>query len=188
MVAQSSVTKVKMSNSNSVPAGVITGDNVSLGENVLIAPTARIQGSTKGTRISIGAYSEIYDYVVIRCVGGSGDVEIGEHCYFNAGAVLYSGNGVKFGNYVLVAAGVKIMPTNHASENREIPIRHQGFAPSKGGIEIGDDVWLGANAVILDGARIGRGAIIGAGSVVGKTVPPYEIWGGVPAVKIRDRP
>jgi acetyltransferase-like isoleucine patch superfamily enzyme len=81
-----------------------------------------------------------------------------------------------------------IMPTNHAYGRRDTPIRHQGFAPSKGGIEIEDDVWLGANAVILDGARIGRGAIIAAGSVVGGTVPPYEIWGGVPAVKIRDRP
>jgi len=167
---------------------VITGENVTLGKNVLIAPTARVQGSTKGTRISIGAHSEIYDYVVIRCVGGSGDVEIGEYCYLNPGAVLYSGNGIKLGNYVLVAAGVKIMPTNHAYRRRDTPIRNQGFAPSKGGIEIEDDVWIGANAVILDGARIGSGAIIAAGSVVGGIVPPYEVWGGVPAVKIRDRP
>lgn len=173
---------------NMIPDGVITGNNVTLGDHVIVAPTARIQGSTRGTRVSIGAHSEIYDYVVIRCVGGSGDIEIGEYCYLNPGAVLYSGNGIKFGNYVLVASGVKIMPTNHAYGRRDTPIRHQGFANSKGGIEIEDDVWLGANAVILDGARIGRGAIIAAGSVVGGTVPPYEIWGGVPAVKIRDRP
>lgn len=177
-----------MSNSDPIPRGVITGENVSIGDNVVIAPTARIQGSTRGTRISIGAHSEIYDYVVIRCVGGSGDVEIGEYCYFNPGAVLYSGNGIKFGDYVLVAAGVKIMPTNHEYGRRGTPIRHQGFASSKGGIVIEDDVWLGANAVILDGARIGRGAIIAAGSVVGGTVAPYEIWGGIPAVKIRNRP
>jgi len=177
-----------MSDPESIPDGVISGENVSLGEGVLIAPTARIHGSTRGTRISIGGHSEIYDYVVIRCVGGSGDIEIGEYCYLNPGAVLYSGNGIKFGNYVLVASGVKIMPTNHAYGRRDTPIRHQGFAGSKGGIEIEDDVWLGANAVILDGARIGRGAIIAAGSVVGGTVPSYEIWGGVPAVKIRERP
>lgn len=177
-----------MSDSNPIPDGVITGENVTIGEHVVIASTARIQGSTRGTRIFIGDHSEIYDYVVIRCVGGSGDIEIGDYCYVNPGAVFYSGNGIKLGNYVLVAAGVKIMPTNHACGRRDTPIRHQGFAPSKGGIEIEDDVWLGANAVVLDGARIGRGAIIAAGSVVGGPVPPYEIWGGVPAVKIRDRP
>ena len=167
---------------------VISGSGVSLGDGVVIAPTARIHGSTRGTRISIGARSEIYDHVVIRCVGGSGDIEIGEFCYFNPGAVLYSGNGIKMGNYVLLAAGVKIMPTNHAFGRRDVPIRHQGFAESKGGIVIEDDVWLGANAVVLDGVRIGRGAVIAAGSVVTSEVPPYEIWGGIPARKMGDRP
>jgi acetyltransferase-like isoleucine patch superfamily enzyme len=42
--------------------------------------------------------------------------------------------------------------------------------------------------VILDGAHIGRGAVIAAGSVVKGTVPPYEIWGGTPATKLKDRP
>lgn len=171
-----------------IPNGVVSGDNVKIGENVVIADTARIRGSSRGTQILIGAHSEIYDYVVIRCVGGNGNVEIGEHCFFNPGVVLYSGNGIKLGNFVLVAAGVKIMPTNHACESRRTPMRKQGFAGSKGGIEIDDDVWLGANAVILDGARIGRGAIIAAGSVVRGVVPAFEIWGGIPAVKISDRP
>lgn len=175
-------------NEESVISEVITGTNVRLGEGVIIAPTARVHGSVKGTHVEIGAGSEIYDYVVIRCVGGNGDVIIGSHCYFNPGAVLYSGNGIRLGNYVLVAAGVMIMPTNHAFGRRDVPMRHQGFAESKGGIEIADDVWLGANAVILDGARIGTGAIIAAGSVVTGNVPAYEIWGGVPAKKIGDRP
>lgn len=172
----------------SAAQSLATGTNVELGEGVVLAPTARIHGSTRGTRIVIGDHSEIYDHVVIRCVGGSGDIVMGDHCYLNPGAVLYSGNGIRMGRYVLVAAGVMIMPTNHAFSRRDIPIRHQGFAPSKGGIEIGDDVWIGANAVILDGARIGRGAIIGAGGVVSGTVPEYEIWAGVPARKISDRP
>lgn len=159
-----------------------------MGEGVKISGTARIYGPSKGTRIVIGEGSEIYDYVVIRCVGGTGDVIIGSNCYLNPGAVFYSGNGITLGKYVLVAAGVMIMPTNHAFGRRDILIRHQGFAESKGGVEIGDDVWLGANAVILDGARIGRGAIIAAGCVVTGTVPAYEIWGGVPAKKIGDRP
>jgi acetyltransferase-like isoleucine patch superfamily enzyme len=49
-------------------------------------------------------------------------------------------------------------------------------------------VWIGANATILDGARIGKGAVIAAGAVVDGEVPPYEIWGGVPARKLKARP
>lgn len=54
-------------------------------------------------------------------------------------------------------------------------------------ITIGADVWIGANATIISGVSIGTGAVIGAGSVVTKDVPPYEIWAGNPAKKIRDR-
>mgnify|MGYP001624013750 CR=1 FL=1 len=52
---------------------------------------------------------------------------------------------------------------------------------------IENDVWLGNNCLIKAGVKIGTGAIIGMGAVVTKDVPPYEIWAGVPAVKIRSR-
>jgi acetyltransferase-like isoleucine patch superfamily enzyme len=54
-------------------------------------------------------------------------------------------------------------------------------------IKIGNDVWIGARALILDGVTIGDGAIIGAGAVVTKNVPPYAIVGGVPAIILRYR-
>ncbi len=54
-------------------------------------------------------------------------------------------------------------------------------------IIIEDDVWIGANAMILRGARVGKGSVIAAGSVVTKDVEPYCIYGGVPAKKIRHR-
>lgn len=57
------------------------------------------------------------------------------------------------------------------------------FGPNK----IGNDVWIGARALILDGINIGDGAIIAAGAVVTKDVPPYAIVGGVPAKVIRSR-
>jgi len=158
-----------------------------IGEGVVIFETAVIHASKRGNRIVLGAHTEIYDHVVIRCVGGAGDIVMGEYCYLNPGCVLYSGNGIRFGNYVLLAPGVKVVPTNHAFDSREIPIRHQGFMKSKGGVVIEDDVWVGANAVLLDGTHIGRGAIIAAGAVVSGCVPAYEIWGGVPAKKIRAR-
>ena len=55
------------------------------------------------------------------------------------------------------------------------------------GIIINEDVWIGANAIILKGVEINKGAIIAAGSVVTNSIPSYEIWGGVPARKISER-
>ena len=52
---------------------------------------------------------------------------------------------------------------------------------------IEDDVWIGHGSIILSGVRIERGAIVAAGSVVTKSIPAYEIFGGIPAKKIRDR-
>ena len=92
------------------------------------------------------------------------------------------------GAYVLLAPGVSVVPTNHATARRDIEIRHQGFATSKGGVTIEDDVWIGANAAILDGTHIGRGAVIAAGAVVAGKIPPYEVWGGTPARFIKARP
>lgn len=168
------------------PSG-LSSPGLILGEGVVISPDARIHPSVRGTKIEIGDFSEIYDFVCIRSVGGSGDIKIGPHCYINPGCVLYSGNGITLGEYVLLAPGVMLLPTNHAFSRRDIPIRHQGFLPSKNGIVIEDDVWIGANSVVLDGAHIGKGAIIAAGSVVRGEIPAYEIWSGVPAQKIRDR-
>ena len=59
---------------------------------------------------------------------------------------------------------------------------------AKGAIKIADDVWLGANVIVLKGVTIGRGAIVGAGAVVTKSIPEYEIWAGVPAKKLGVRP
>lgn len=161
---------------------------VEIHPDAVVSPDARILPSTRGTRVVIGAGAHIEPFALIRCVGGSGDVVIGDNSFINPYCVLYSGNGIRIGRDVLVAPGVALVPANHASARRDVPIRLQGFAPSKGGIVIDDDVWIGANSVILDGARIGRGAIIAAGSVVFGEVPAYELWGGNPARRIKERP
>jgi virginiamycin A acetyltransferase len=154
----------------------------------VVSPDARIYPSTRGTRIVLRARVRIEPFALIRCVGGRGDVEIGEDSIINPYCVLYSGSGIRVGRDVLVAPGVQIVPANHAFERRDVPIRLQGFRPSRGGVEIADGAWLGANTVVLDGARIGEGAIVGAGSVVTGEVPAYEIWAGNPLRKIKDRP
>jgi acetyltransferase-like isoleucine patch superfamily enzyme len=159
-------------------------DALQIAPTAWISPDARIFPSERGTKIAIGAGSKLFEFVVIRAVGGTGDVMIGERCMINPHCVLYSGSGITIGNDVALAPGVQIVPANHAYHRRDIPIAQQGFLPSKGGVRIGDDVWIGANAVLLDGADIGTGTVIAAGAVVSSTVPPFEIWGGVPARKI----
>jgi acetyltransferase-like isoleucine patch superfamily enzyme len=154
----------------------------------VVSPDARIYPSTRGSRIIIRANAHIEPFALIRCVGGTGDVEIGEGSYVNPYCVLYSGNGIRLGRDVLLAPSVQVVPANHGIERRDVPIRLQGFGPSRGGVEIDDDAWIGAGAVVLDGARIGRGAVVGAGSVVTGVVPAYEIWAGNPLRKIKDRP
>jgi acetyltransferase-like isoleucine patch superfamily enzyme len=95
--------------------------------------------------------------------------------------VIYSGNGVTIGPYVAIAANCTLAATNHEYRNANIPIMKQGFMPSRGGISIGEDVWIGANSVLLDGAVVGKGAIIAAGSVVRGELPAYSICAGCPA-------
>jgi len=161
--------------------------NCKISASALISADARIIPSVRGTVIEIGPDTKIFEFVVIRAVGGSGDVVIGERCALNPHCMLYSGNGIRIGNDVLIAAGTVIAPVNHSTGIPGLLIREQGFAPSRGGITIENDVWIGANCVLLDGAYIEQGAVVGAGSVVTGRVSGYSIWCGRPAKHIRPR-
>jgi hypothetical protein len=77
---------------------------------------------------------------------------------------------------------VVIIPANHVFARLDVPINRQGFTAK--GIHIGRDVWMGANATILDGVTTGDGAVVAAGAVVNHDVPSYQIVGGVPARRI----
>ena len=160
---------------------------------IAIHPTAQVSAladlepSQRGTRIVIGADCRIDSFVKIKPAGGSGDVLIGERCYLNSGCVLYSGNGIRIGNDVLIAANCTLAPVNHAFRERDRLIREQGFGPSRGGIVIEDDVWIGANCVLLDGAVLRRGCVVGAGSLVRGELPAYSICRGTPAVPVDER-
>ena len=54
-------------------------------------------------------------------------------------------------------------------------------------IKINNDVWLGQNVTVIGGIEIGEGAVIASQSLVNKDIPPYTVWGGVPAKYIKDR-
>lgn len=152
-----------------------------------ISALSSIEVSSRGTNTVIGANSVIDDFVKIKHVGGAGHIEIGEHVYINSGCVLYSGNGISIGNNVLIGPNCSIVPANHEFGNTAVPIRLQGFQPSRGGIRIENDVWIGAGVTILDGATIREGCVIAAGALVAGDTEPYAIYAGTPAKKIKSR-
>ncbi len=155
--------------------------------NAKIAKLVDIEESIRGTRIVIEAGVTIDSFVKIKPVGGAGDVVIGENSYINSGTVIYSGNGVQIGKGVLIAANCTIAPVNHEYRLKDKTILEQRFMPSKGGIFIEDDVWIGANTVICDGAIIHKGAVVGANSVVIGELESYGVYVGSPLRIIKRR-
>ena len=107
--------------------------------------------------------------------------------YINSGTVIYSGNGVELADNVLIGPNCSLVPVNHNFKDKNTPIRLQGFSPSKGGIVIEHDVWLGAGVVVLDGSIIRKGSIIGANALVSGEIPPFSICAGNPCKVIRKR-
>lgn len=152
-----------------------------------VSPLADIEDSIRGTRILIGKDSVIDSFVKIKPAGGNGDVHVGEQVVINSGCVMYTGNGIRIGNQVSIAANCTFAPVDHEFRDRKRPIQQQGFRPSKGGILIEDDVWVGANCVLLDGAVLRTGCVVGAGSIVSGELKPYTVYAGSPLRVIGER-
>ena len=157
---------------------------IEIADSARVSPLADIEDSVRGSRIVVGANSSIDAFVKVKPAGGAGDLLIGARTVINSGCVFYTGNGIAIGDDCAIAANCTFAPVNHNFARRDIPINRQGFLPSKGGILLESDVWIGANCVILDGAIIRRGAVVGAGSLVRGEVAPYTIVAGNPLVQI----
>jgi len=115
----------------------------------------------------------------------AGKIIIGENVSFNYDCYLSSigGNKVEIGNDVLFGPFVVVINDNHKYNKGQL-IREQIWESKD--IIIGNNVWIGARAIILAGTTIGDGSVIAAGSVVTKNIDPYTVVGGVPAKKIKD--
>ena len=90
---------------------------------------------------------------------------------------------VTIGNHVNLAQGITVTALNHNFEDTEKRIDEQGVSTTP--VTIGDDVWIGANAVILPGVHIGHHCVVAAGAVVTKDVPDHSLVAGVPAKIIK---
>ncbi|MDR0348987.1 MAG: sugar O-acetyltransferase [Tannerella sp.] len=104
------------------------------------------------------------------------NIEIGENFYANVNCVILDGAGVTFGNNVLIAPGCGFYTAGHPLDVEQ---RCKGLEYARP-ITIGNNVWIGAQSVILPGVTVGDNSIIGAGSVVTHNIPPHVVAAGNP--------
>jgi acetyltransferase-like isoleucine patch superfamily enzyme len=151
------------------------GRPLSIGRNVEIAGAENI---------SLGGDVYIVDGAVIRAEVGR--LVCGDRLAVNGGTRIIADYGeIIMGCGVMIGPGALIRASNHASDDLEEFMWDQG--QTGGRIEIGDDVWIAGQAVILPGVKIGSHVIVAAASVVTQDVPDYAVVGGAPARVIRDR-
>ncbi|MGN1263444.1 MAG: acyltransferase [Prevotella sp.] len=127
-------------------------------------------------RFSLGKKSVIESF---GCINNAvGDVIIGDNVRVGLRATIIG--PVSIGNHVIIAQNVTISALNHNFSETDKYIDAQGISTKN--ITIGDDVWIGANAVILSGVKIGSHSVIAAGAVVTRDVPEGTLVAGTPAV------
>lgn len=155
-------------------------ENITLGERTwLYSSFAFIHYQSEAKRgLSVGHDTGLYHGTFFD-LGPEGEVQIGDYCSL-VGAILASNHHIVIGSYSLIAHEVVIADHDCGlfSSPRE---GKKGLDSSVQDIFIGENVWIGARAIILGGARIGDGAIIGAATLVREDVPAYSICAGNPA-------
>jgi acetyltransferase-like isoleucine patch superfamily enzyme len=159
--------------------------HIRLGQGVYLDQNTYLHACPKGIEIGAetfvmhGAVLHVYNF---RDMPQSG-ITIGRNSLIGEYSVIRGQGGVTIGDRVYTSPFTQIIAVNHVFDDPQRPFVDQGITAQ--GIVIGDDVWLGASAVITDGVRVGNGAVVAAGAVVTKDVPPHTVVAGVPARVIK---
>ena len=152
---------------------VMTRLSIKAVKNSKIDKCAKLNGKVSVINSSIGRYTYINNRSSLI------NVEVGSFCSIAAGCIIGgASHPVDWGSSSPVFHSGRNIFRKHFSEHKFNP-----YMSTK----IDNDVWIGLNVLVKAGVHIGNGAIVGMGSVVTKDIPPYEIWAGNPARKIRDR-
>jgi acetyltransferase-like isoleucine patch superfamily enzyme len=161
------------------PHKVRIGDNVVIDDNCLIdAKGETNRGITIGQGVFIGRNT------ILSCKNGDIDLADGANIGFNC--EIFSASSVRLGRDVLMAAYGYVIGGDHDFSDPAKSVLAQ--ARRSAGVAIGDAVWLGAGAKILDGVTIGDHAVIGAAALVRESIPPRAIAVGIPAKVVGERP
>ena len=175
-----------------VGSGVIFGSNVvlrhphkiHLGDNIVIDDNCVLDAKgEEGNSIVVGNGVFIGRNTILYCKDG--DIAIGDNTTISFNCDIFSANVVSVGQNVQMAAYCFLNGGTHSYDRTDLPVLQQ--ERSGIGITVEDNVWVGADAKIMDGVTVGRDSIVGAGAVVNHDVAPFSIVGGIPAKLIRSR-
>ncbi len=160
------------------PGKIRLGDDVTVDDLVVL--------DAKGTGnhgIDVGRGVFLGRGTILSCKDG--DIVLGDHTNLGFHCEIFSGSRVVVGRHGLFAAYVYLVGGGHEFERADLAVIDQ--ARSSEGIVLGDNVWLGAGAKVLDGVRLGNHVVVGAGGVVTSDLPDGAIAAGVPARILRTR-
>jgi acetyltransferase-like isoleucine patch superfamily enzyme len=160
------------------PHKIHIGSNVVIDDNCLVDAKGE---SNRGIRIGDGVF--VGRNTILSCKNG--DIELADAANLGFNCEVFSASRVTIGKGVLMAAYSYVIGGDHDFSDPSKPVLEQGRTSS--GVAIGDGVWIGAGAKILDGLSIGDGAVVGAGAVVRENVPASAIAVGVPARVVGSR-
>jgi len=134
----------------------------------------------------------LVSHYLIKCgkeIRVKSGAEISPYCqlgdYSELGTRSAIQSNVIIGSNVIMGPDVKIYSRNHNYDDTSLPISSQG--KKKYRTILGDDIWIGANVIILAGVKIGSHSVLAAGSIITKNIEPYSIVGGNPAKIIKKR-
>lgn len=148
----------------------------------MISPKAEVEITSN---LSIGRKSVIASFTKVKATDGP--LTIGRNVEIANGCVITSHtSGTAIGDDCLIGPNVSIIGNNYRYDRMDVPIRLQEKVSPKG-IRIGNDVWIGAGCVLLDGAHIGSGSILTPNSVVSSRIPENSIVQGNPGKVIFTR-
>lgn len=144
--------------------------------------TGRQLAKSKLRSFGEGSFLRPYCFLV-----GTEFIDIGKRVVIRPNTIIMASKmaAIKIGDDVLIGSGVHFYSSNHEFADKSKLISEQGHSRSQD-IIVENDVWIGANAIILPGVRIGRHSVVAAGSVVTKSVEEFSVYAGVPARKIKD--
>lgn len=137
----------------------------------------RIEQKRRFQKIGKGVYIDRHCHFTNESISIGNDVYIGKYCIFQS-----TKSKIIIGSHVMFGPGVSIHGGNHRTDlvgryMKSIQLKEK-LPENDKDVIISDDVWIGANAIILTGVTIGQGSIIGAGSIVSKSVPDYTVLVG----------
>ena len=157
---------------------------VRLGYSVTLDDLVVLDAKGSANRgIDVGRGAFLGRGTILSCKDG--DITLGDHANLGFHCEIFSGSSVTVGAHALFAAQVYLVGGGHAFEASDAAVVDQ--PRTSRGIQLGDNVWLGAGAKVLDGVRIGTDVVVGAGAVVNADLPDGAIAAGVPARILRSR-